>query len=45
MELYLLLKRISTEALHRGLAESTDSSWIHEEDICAILAESTTNCE
>lgn len=44
-ECHLLLNRISTEALCRGSAESTDSSWIQEEDIWAMLAESTMNYE
>lgn len=42
---HLLLKRMSTETLCRGSAESTDSSWIQEEDTWAMLAESTINCE
>lgn len=40
---HLLLKRIRTETLCRGSAESTDSSWIQEEDTWAMLAESTIN--
>lgn len=43
LDCHLLLKTISTETLRRGSAESTDSSWIQEEDIWAMLAESTIN--
>lgn len=41
---HLLLSRISTETLRRGSAESTDSSWTQDEDIWAMLTESTMNC-
>lgn len=37
----LLLNSKSTEADRSGAAERTHSSWMQEEEICAMLAEST----